>query len=112
MIRTPSHTYLSAEYEVFDGDQRVGYARVEEGTIISLCAQTDLDEAFHGQVLSELLRAICVDANKATANLSMMVPDEKTMRLQRFLEQFRFRQTHRNIFKRTAGAAIPPSVIF
>jgi hypothetical protein len=112
MIRQVPHALLTAEFEVFDGEEKVGAARVYEGVITVLAADTDLHEDYKGQVLSVLLRNICVEANNCNANLSIMIPETPTSRLKRVLERFAFRETHKNIFKRTAGAAIPPSVIY
>lgn len=112
MIRTVDHPLLTADYEVFDGEQRVGVAHVEDGVITTLAAQNGVDEAWKGQILSVLLSQICTEANRSSANLAIMVPETKTSKLKRMLERFGFRETHNNIFKRTAGAAIPPSVIY
>lgn len=110
MIREPAHTYLTAEYEVFDGEEVVGAARIYEGVISALMVKSDAEEDFKGQILSALFRQMCEEANRSTANLSIMVPETKTTKLKRFLERFGFRQTHVNIFKRTAGSLIPSTV--
>lgn len=112
MLRQNDHTLLNGEYEVFDGEASVGKAIVDQGTITTLAVQSGIDEDFRGQILFKLMLHICLEANQHNSNLSIMVPPMKTQRLKRFLEQFRFRETHTNIFKRTAGASVPPSVIY
>lgn len=110
MIRTIPHTGLTADYEVFDGERRVGAAHIEDGVITVLAVDNSTDESWKGQVLSVLLTQICTEANRSNANLAIVVPETKTQKLKRVLERFGFRLTHTNIYKRTSGAAIPPSV--
>lgn len=112
MIREVPEALLTADYEVYDGHDRVGVGHIEDGVISVLAVNNSADEAWKGQVLSVMLTQMCSEANKSGCNLSIMVPQAKSSKLKRMLERFGFRQTNNDIYKRTAGTAIPPSVIY
>lgn len=116
MIRRPLFQLLTQKYEVFesqDTDEPVGKAIVTNGLIESLMFKTDADETFLGNILNRLVRSICEDADKYNSNLSIKVaaPPE-AVRLTRFLERFGFRKTAPDIYKRTSGSSLPPTVIY
>jgi hypothetical protein len=113
MIRQPLFQLIDAYYEVFeneDSQSPVGKATVTKGLIELLQIKSDTPEAFQGQILNKLLRCIVTDADHHNSNLSIKIADPSSIRLTRFLERFGFRKTHEDIFKRTAGSVLPPSV--
>lgn len=114
MIRHPIFQLLTAKYEVFESqesDVPVGKAIVTNGVIESLMLKEHAPESYIGQVLNRLIRSICEDADKHNSNLSIKVATGTT-RLTRFLERFGFLRTAPDIYKRTSGNSLPPSVIY
>ncbi len=114
MIRRPLFQLLTQKYEVFeeqDSDVPIGKAIVTDGLIQSLMLQKGAPENFLGQILNRLIRSICEDADRYNSNLAIKVAQPE-VRLTRFLERFGFRRTAPDIYKRTTGNSIPPSVIF
>jgi len=114
MIRRPVFQLLTATYQIFeseDSEVPVGKAMVTDGLIQSLMLKTDAPEHFLGQILNRLVRSICEDADRYNSNLSIKVA-EVDDRLTRFLERFGFRRTAPDIYKRTSGSSLPPSVIY
>jgi hypothetical protein len=114
VIRHPLFQLLTAKYEVFedeDSDVPIGKAMVTNGFIQSLMLKEGAPESFHGQILNRLFRSICQDADRNNSNLSIKVAENST-RLKRFLERFNFRQNLEGIYKRVAGAMLPPSVLY
>lgn len=115
MIRQTLFQLVDASYEVFLDEQSqspVGKAIVTQGLIEILQIKSGVPESFHGQIFNKLLRAIVTDANHHNSNLSIRVASPVSIRLIRFLERFGFRRTDEDIFKRTAGSVLPPSVQF
>lgn len=114
MIRRPLFQLLTQKYEVYEGEDSevpVGKAIVTDGLIQSLMLKTGAPEGFLGQILNRLVRSICEDADRYNSNLSIKVA-ESDDRLTRFLERFGFRRTAPDIFKRTSGSSLPPSVLY
>lgn len=103
--------FLTADYEVRDGQALVGAASVNEGVIELFAANDDANEAFSGQIFSKLLRSIVVDADNIGSNLSIELIIERGDELQHFFERFGFRRVAGNIFKRNTGSARPTSVM-
>jgi hypothetical protein len=115
MLRRPVFQLLTQKYEVFEDDESevpVGKAIVTDGLIESLMLQPEAPEAFLGQVLNRLIRSICEDADRYNSNLSIRIAKPDAIRLMRFLERFGFRRTHPDIYKRTSGSSLPPSVMY
>lgn len=116
MQRHPMFQLITAKYEVFEDDSDdappVGKATVVNGLIESLMVKNDAPEAFYGQILNKILRAILEDADHHNSNISIKVAEAGAVRLKRFLERYGFRQTHEGIYKRTSGSSIPPSVLY
>lgn len=111
-IRLPVHTDFNADYDVKDGERTVGVAKVDSGVISKMAVNDEAaDEQFKGHVLSTLLGTIIRDADLQRANLSMQIGDPEDQKMKRFLERFGFRHVTKGVFKRTAGAITPPSVI-
>jgi|ERR1044071_4228451 hypothetical protein len=114
-IRQPLYQLLTQKYEVFeseDSNEPVGKASVSDGFIESLLIRSDAPEIFYGQIFNRLLRSILEDADLHNSNLSIKVADPKAVRLKRFLERYGFREHYVGIYKRTAGASLPPSVLY
>jgi hypothetical protein len=115
MIRRPFYQLITAKYEVFEteeSDAPVGKASVSDGFIESLLVQKGAPERYRGQILNRLMRAILEDADLHNSNVSIKVAAPDALRLKRFLERYGFRETHESVFKRNAGASLPPSVIY
>lgn len=116
MIRHPLYQLITQKYEVFESDDPkehpVGKASVVNGLIESLMIQQNAPENFYGQILNKLLRAILEDADHHNSNVSIKIAEPDAIRLKRFLERYGFRETHEAIYKRSAGAAMPPSVLY
>lgn len=115
MIRRPEFQLLTQKYEVFEDQQSeipVGKAIVTDGLIQSLMLKTGAPEHYIGQILNRLVRSICEDADQNNSNLSIKVASPDAIRLTRFLERFGFLRTAPDIYKRTSGNSLPPSVIY
>ncbi len=112
MIRIPQSAPFNADYEIKDGEDLVGVAAVTDGVIEKFLVKSDIDEAFRGITISSMLGAIIRDADLQHANLSMQVTVQEDVEMKRFLERFGFRHVADGVFKRTAGAITPPSVIY
>ena len=52
------------------------------------------------------------DADLTNANISMQINDQDDLEMKRFLERFGFRHVGDGVFRRTAGAITPPSVVY
>ncbi len=113
MFRTPKHKELNADYEVEDGDEIVAKGRVNFGVIDDFMVRDDIkNNDFRGKYMSGLMSAIVRDADMTNSNMSMQIFNKDDMEMKRFLERFGFRHVGDGVFKRTAGAITPPSVVY
>jgi hypothetical protein len=115
MIREPTFQLLTQKYEVFEDQESeapVGKALVTNGLIESLMLKPEAPEAYLGQILNRLFRSICEDADRYNSNLSIKIAKPDSQRLTRFLERYGFRRTAPDIYKRTTGSSLPPSVVY
>ena len=115
MIRKPEFQLLTQKYEVFEDqetDVPIGKAIVTNGVIESLMLQPEAPEAYIGQVLNRIIRSVCEDADRYNSNLAIKIAKPDSQRLTRFLERYGFRRTAPDIYKRTTGSSLPPSVVY
>jgi len=114
MFRVPNHKDFDADYEVEDGNEIVAKGSVTGGVIEEFMVRDDItNNDFRGKYMSGLMGAIIRDADMTNSNMSMQVVDDSdNIEMKRFLERFGFRHAGEGIYKRTAGAIVPPSVVY
>jgi len=113
MNRLPKHKQFNADYEVEDGGKMVAKATLNNGVIDEFMIRDDIgNNDFRGKYMSGLMGAIIRDADMSNANMSMQINDQDDLEMKRFLERFGFRHVGDGVFKRTAGAITPPSVVY
>ncbi len=110
MIRLPIFSLISGEYEVRNGEQIAGFARVKDGVIEELTCASGAEEDYRGEVLTHLLNTIIEEADMQNSNLSLQLQNKDDDDMKRFLERFGFKHVGHGVMQRTAGAVRPPSV--
>ncbi len=110
MIRLPIFSLISGEYEVRNGEQIAGFARVKDGVIEELTCASGAEEDYRGEVLTHLLNTIVEEADMQNSNLSLQLQNKDDDDMKRFLERFGFKHVGHGVMQRTAGAVRPPSV--
>lgn len=112
-VRFPHAGTLDNDYLIKDQDgDDAGKARVVQGVITTFAIRDDLDYENQSKLIDLLLRAIVLDADNHSANLSIQIDpkgfDETETR--RFFERFGFRRVSDVIMKRLAGSIHPSTV--
>jgi len=111
--RLPAHKQFNADYDVQDGEEMVAKATVNDGVIDEFMIRDDIgNDDFRGKYMSGMMSAIVRDADMTNSNMSMQINDQDDLEMKRFLERFGFRHVGDGVFRRTAGAITPPSVIY
>ncbi len=113
MVRYPKHKEFNADYEVDEGGEIVAKAAIHAGVIEEFMVRDDVGgNDFRGKYMSGLMSAIVRDADLTNSNMSMQIHDPDDLEMKRFLERFGFRHFGDGVYKRTAGAITPPSVVY
>ena len=114
MVRLPMNQSMNNDYEVKNGEDVVGKAKVTDGVIEEFMVNVGEDSPsdFRGHVMSSMMGTITRDADGLNTNMSMQIEDQDDTEMKRFLERFGFKHVGQGIFKRVAGAITPPSVIY
>lgn len=113
MVRYPKHKEFNADYEVDECGEIVAKATIHAGVIDEFMVKDDVGgNDFRGKYMSGLMSAIVRDADLTNSNMSMQVYDPDDLEMKRFLERFGFRHFGDGVYKRTAGAITPPSVVY
>lgn len=105
-IRRPIAGTLTQEYEVTEGDEVVGRARVQEGVIDLLDFDTDAPVTYQCEILSAVLSLIVRDADRQSANLSIQIED-MDLQIKYLFERFGFRHIGNGVMRRALGGIKP-----
>lgn len=109
-VRRPFSGTLSNEYEIVDDDDnRIGYARVDQGVINELDYTMGADQQYRGQILSALLDQIVHEADRNNANVMIQL-ELDNVEIKYLFERFGFRMTSDRIMRRAVGSIHPGTV--
>lgn len=90
----------------------VGRADVEDGVVVNLTFAKNISDFNRDRTLNTLLRGVVGEADSINGDLAIVLDDNISTRMVRFLEQYGFRKIAEDVYKREAGSIVPPTVLF